>query len=369
MNSRATMSSLTARQRHHDLIVIGGSAGALEALRQIVGKLPRRLPAAMCVVIHTSATSARLLAAILERSGPLPASYPTDGEPIVPGRIYVASPDHHLLIERSTLRVTKGPKENRFRPAVDPLFRTAAHTFGSRVIGVILSGGDGDGTLGLAAVARAGGVTIAQSPDDAIVTGMPASAIEFADVDHVLPADEIPALLSRLVGDSGTKAMVQKGKPKLKSTAGRRQKPDTAEAGGALSPAGVGTRKPPSIFICPECGGPLWESEENGLLRYHCHVGHAFTAEAFVGAQADALEQALWTALRSLEEGAALRRRMAAHARGRGLAAIAERFDDDGDDLEQRAAMVRKALVVEDVPTNKDRPAVIEERARQAAKR
>src|SRR5262245_53740992 len=352
-----------------DLIVIGGSAGALEAARRIVRDLPARLPAAVCIAIHTGRGSAHLMASILERSGRLPASYPADGDELLPGRIYIAPGDYHLLIEPGVIRLARGPKENGFRPAVDPLFRTAAKAYGARAVGLILSRGQNDGTLGLAAISRAGGVTVAQTPGDAIVSGMPESAIEYVDIDYVLPAAQIPALLVKLVSGSRRKPMTRRknGKPGPKGVG--RGKVDPAEAGTDLAVGVPDMAGPPSVFVCPECGGTLWEAEENGLLRYRCHVGHAFTGEALVEQHTDALEYALWTALRSLEESTALRRRMSSHARNRGLSNIAEQFDDEGDDFARRAATVRKALVVDDAATKEDALSkAVATRARRASK-
>jgi two-component system chemotaxis response regulator CheB len=365
------MSGLTAAPAvRRDLVVIGGSAGALEALRRIVKKIPPRLPAAVCIVIHVSPESEQLMASILARSGPLPASYAEDGEPVRPGRIYVARPDHHLLLEPGVLRLARGPKENGFRPAIDPLFRTAAASYGPRTIGIILSGGKDDGTQGMAAIGRAGGVTVAQDPEDAAVPGMPGSAIEFAGVDHVRRADDIPALLAGLVtGARDTRRGPRSGTRPPSNPSGAGAATDPAEAGTDLASGTPDAAGRPSVFICPECGGPLWELGENRLLHYRCHVGHAFTGESLVGAQADALEHALWTALRTLEESAALRRRMAAHARERGMDRIAQRFDEQGDDFDERAAIVRKVAVVEKLEPAEDRQtAAVARRARRATK-
>jgi len=237
-NVRARIGRLRRRTpgTGHDIIVVGGSAGALEALRRIIAGLPRHFQAAIFVVIHSGSGSRQLMAAILERSGPLRASSPDDGDPIVAGRIYVARPDHHLLLERTTIRITKGPKENGFRPAVDPLFRSAARSHGARVIGVILSGGQNDGTLGLAAIKRAGGLTIAQRPDDAIVPSMPESAIQFARADCVLAAAQIPALLLRATGWERKGRMTLRRKGSAVPGGSSHAAVDPVEAGTDLTP-------------------------------------------------------------------------------------------------------------------------------------
>src|SRR5262245_12679783 len=169
---------------HRDIVVVGGSAGAIEALQRIVRDLDNRFCAAIFVVIHTAPGSSGFLPHILERTAVLPSAHPSDGDAIVGGRIYIAPPDHHLLVENGVVRITKGPKENGFRPAVDPLFRTAAEAYGSRVIGVILSGGQDDGTSGLALIKNAGGLAIVQNPLDALVPSMPESALQYVDVDN-----------------------------------------------------------------------------------------------------------------------------------------------------------------------------------------
>src|SRR5919202_4143414 len=182
----------------HDVIVVGASAGGLEALREVVATLPPALPAAVCVVWHMSAESPGLLPEILERAGPLPAAHPEDGEPLQPGRIAVAPPDRHLLLEPGYVRLTRGPKENHFRPAIDPLFRSAAAAYGPRVIGVVLSGALDDGTAGLWTIKDRGGLAVVQDPDDALFAAMPRSALENVDVDARRPVAELGPVLAVL---------------------------------------------------------------------------------------------------------------------------------------------------------------------------
>src|SRR5919199_1747538 len=186
----------------HDVIVVGASAGGLEALREVVATLPPALPAAVCVVWHMSAESPGLLPEILERAGPLPAAHPEDGDLLQPGRIAVAPPNRHLLLERGRLRLTQGPKENRFRPAVDPLFRSAAAAYGPRVIGVVLSGALDDGTVGMQAIKARGGLAVVQDPLDAFVPSMPDNVLAHVAVDAVAPADVLGARLVQFVQQS-----------------------------------------------------------------------------------------------------------------------------------------------------------------------
>jgi two-component system chemotaxis response regulator CheB len=317
-----------------DIIVIGGSAGALASLRPLLRGLPAGLPAAIFVVVHIPPDSPGELAAILGKLGPLPAETAADGGRIRSGRIYVAPPDHHLLVERGHVRVTRGPRENRFRPAVDPLFRTAAAAYGPRVIGVILSGAQDDGVVGLQQIKALGGIAIVQDPAEAEAPSMPESAMRQVSVDHVLRPGDMAAILAGLVGTPVEEVPMANHEPKQ----------DVAEVG--LDALETGRLPgPPSPFTCPECGGALWELREGELIRFRCHVGHAYNGESLVAAQTDGLETAGWTALRALEESAALRRRMAEHARQRGMTAIARSYDEHAEESEARATIVRRVLV------------------------
>jgi two-component system chemotaxis response regulator CheB len=319
----------------HDIIVIGGSAGALAGLKRILRGLPSGFPAAIFVVIHTAADNAGTLPAILNKVGSLRACMAIDDAPIESGTIYVAPPDHHLLVKPGKMQVTRGPRENRFRPAVDPLFRTAAAAYGPRVIGVILSGGQDDGVMGLSHIKRQGGVTIVQDPGEAEVASMPESAIQQIEIDHVLHADDIVAVISGLVRKPIAEDVV---------TANGKSPRDPAEQGtDALDTHNL--PGPPSPFTCPDCGGALWELRDGQMVRYQCHVGHAFSGDALVLAQSDGLEGALWTALRALEESSTLHRRMAAHARERGMTLIADAYEAHAHESEIRAKAVRRILV------------------------
>jgi two-component system chemotaxis response regulator CheB len=321
-----------------DIVVIGASSGGLQAVGELVRGLPVDTPAALFVVIHTSGASTDTLAAILARSGKLPAAVARNGEPIRRGRIYVAQGNHHLLLEPGHVRVVRGPKQNGFRPAVDPLFRTAAKAYGPRTIGVVLSGALDDGTLGLDHIKRAGGRAVVQEPTDALVDSMPLSAIRSVDVDHVVPAGEMGLLLSSLVREP-----VGEGEPTMSHSGGPEQsemQPDALRTGRLEGP--------PSPYTCPECGGTLWESDTGKLLTYDCHTGHGFTAESLVASQTVALEDALWSALRALEEHASLQRRMAEHARRGGLEALGQRYDQRMQAAEERSAIIRQALLRDD---------------------
>jgi two-component system chemotaxis response regulator CheB len=317
------------------IVVIGGSSGALEALRTIVGALPKDLDASFFVTLHTSPGSVGVLDQVLSRLRTLRAEYPDDMAPIQPGVVYLAPPDRHLLVKRNHVRVTRGPRENRFRPAVDPLFRTAAAAYGRRVIGIVLSGGLDDGAAGLGAIKHAGGVAIVQHPGEALVPSMPEAALRHIDVDHVLRASDIPDVVTRLIRDCPeAEDHAMTGTPR----------DDPAEA-GAHDIHHADQMGPPSPFTCPDCGGTLWQSSEGQVLQFHCHVGHRYSSDSLLGAQDDALEQALWTALRALEETTELRRRMARRAHDRGMPVISASYEEQAHETEERAHTIRRVLM------------------------
>ena len=318
-----------------DLVVIGGSAGALEALGRLMDSVPGSIRAALLIAIHRSAELPGGMPSVLARHTPLPVTYAVDGEMFRLGHVYVAPPDHHLLVSADRLRVTRGPREHGLRPAVDPLFRTAARAHGPRTVGVILSGVLDDGIEGLALVKRHGGMAIVQRPEDAAHDAMPAGALARIDVDHVLPADDVGLLLARIAIEPVLPVLLTR--PRRDVTEGG----DCALRGeplpGALQP-----------FVCPECGGALWQSVVAGTAHLQCHVGHGFTMRTLLALQDGKLEQALWAALRTLEEHAALRRRLASRARAGALTATAEAYEREAERSEQRGDTLRGILVEPD---------------------
>ena len=320
-----------------NIVVIGGSVGGLEAARTLLAGLSPTLPASIFIVLHTAAQSPGLLDQVLARASALRVRFPSDGEPIRPGQVYVAPPDRHLLVKRDRVRVTRGPRENRFRPAVDPLFRTAAVAHQQRVIGIVLSGGQDDGAVGLAVIKSNGGLAIVQDPHEATAPGMPQAALRHVQVDHTLPVAEIATLLDQLVRQpvEYREAAMTEREPR-----------DVAEVGGHAIHR-IGKDPPPSPFTCPECGGALWQSVDRELLQFNCHVGHRYSGDALVEAQSEKLEQALWAGLRALEESSELRRRMATHARSRGMGLIANSYDEHAEESEQRAGLIRRVLMPE----------------------
>lgn len=322
-------------------MVIGASAGGLEAVLKVIAELPADLPASVIIVIHTRADTNSYLPQILARRTSLPVEFASHDSPIVGGRIYVAPPDFHVLVTREGLQLSRGPKENGFRPAIDPLFRSASRIKGKRVIGVVLSGGLDDGTYGLQTIKDAGGVTIVQDPEEAIVSGMPQSAIRHVKPDHVTSATNIGKLIAELSGTSetGVNEMARNGEPEPQDPGDLTDVLDMQKCFG-----------PPTGLTCPDCGGALWEIKDGQLFRYRCHVGHQYSSEGLDVEQHEAVEGALWSAARLLEEHAELRRRMAARVRTAGLKSVSKSFEASAHDSQRQAAQLRTLLFTRHTP-------------------
>jgi two-component system chemotaxis response regulator CheB len=317
---------------------VGASAGGMEALEQLVSRLPAGLPAAVFVVWHLSPGIKSVMPSVLSRAGPLPACNPEDGDPIVPGRIYVAPADHHMLVERGYVRVTRGPKENRFRPAVDPLFRSAAYIYGPRVIGIVLSGALDDGTAGLWTVKLRGGTAIVQDPSDAVHRSMPLNALENMAVDYKLPAAEIGELLGALARQEAD------GEPDVPEKERRKTEHEVRIAAekdgldehimsyGELSP-----------FACPECHGVLTLLQEGSIVRFRCHTGHAFSEDSLLNAVTEQVEDRLWDAIRALDETVMMLNALGARFAGTGNTKAAEQCFDKAREAHERSQPLREA--------------------------
>ena len=314
-----------------DIIVAGASAGGVKALQQLACDLPAGLNAAVFVVMHLLPEAESLLPQILGKPGGMPAVQAVNGAPVETGTIYIAPPDRHLLFQNGNLRVVRGPKENRHRPSIDVLFRSAAMTYGRRVIGVVLSGSDDDGTPGLMAIKRHGGITVVQDPADSEYSQMPASAMETVKPGFVLPMAEIGKVLLDLVeGRMGKVDKQAKSKPEEK----------TASEAAAGAPTDVRMLGTPSAFTCPDCNGTLWELEDGDVLQYGCRVGHAYSAGAMIAAQPDVVEKALWAAVRTLEESAAVSRRIAQKS-----AVLRAQLNRQAAEREEHARIIREVLL------------------------
>lgn len=321
-----------------DIMVIGASAGGIEALRALVGGLPKEFAASLFVVLHTAPQSPGILDQILARAGALPAKNAFDKEQIQLGRIYVAPPDHHLLIEPGIVRVTKGPKENRFRPAVDPLFRSAAQTYGPRVVGVILTGGLDDGTAGLWAIKQLGGTSIVQDPEQALSPSMPMSALRHVKVDYILPIEEVAPLLVRL---SNTPAEEEGAEDQMSNEMEIEIK--IAKEAEAIE-AGIRTIGNPSSYACPECHGVLLQLKEGDRIRFRCHTGHAYSTDSLLAEITERIDESLWNSIRSIEESVMLLRHLARHARENN-GGNAEQFEQKAEEAQRRSDLVRQAVM------------------------
>lgn len=309
-----------AESVRRDTIVVGTSLGGLDALNRLLQRLPADLPAAVFIVLHTHASSSGRLPEIFGRVTPLKVTYAVHGEPIELGRVYLAPPDNHLMLDRGYLHVARGPKENGHRPAVDPLFRSAARSYGARVVGVLLTGGLDCGTAGLMMIKAQGGTTIVQDPGEAVQPEMPRNALNHVEIDHVLPLARIGPLLNRL---ARTCAAIP-----------------AAPQNGTPTEIEVATAHPADV-ACPACGGVMHESEVNGLTRFRCHTGHTFSLESLANEQARALEGALWAAVRVLQESEALARRMANYAG----ADMERRFEEKAEAMKHHASRIQRMLL------------------------
>jgi len=321
----------------HDTVVIGASAGGLQALTTLVGRLPPSLEACVLVVMHSASDGTGVLPDILARISALPVAFAAHGDVLKRGQIYIAPPDFHLIVTAGGLAAVHGPRENGFRPAIDPLFRTAARELGPRVIGVVLSGALSDGTYGLSVIKHCGGITVVQDPQDAIIPSMPMSALKYVDIDHVLPAGEIAELIERLTAREGGKGVPAMPGPK-----------EELEPQLASENTEVAEMKelfgPPSALTCPDCGGALWEVQEGRVVRYQCHVGHQYAPENLEGEQRDAIDSALWSAVRALEEHAELKMRMARRAAESGLGVVSEGFAAGAREAHEQAQRIKSVL-------------------------
>ena len=330
-----------------DIVAIGGSTGSLESIEQIVSTLPSDFPASIFVVVHLSTDFPSTLHERISRAGLLPATEAVDGEPIRHGHIYVARPDYHLELESGRMRVLRGPRENRHRPAIDPLFRSAAREFGTRVVGIILSGFHDDGAVGLYAVRQRGGIAIVQDPRDASSPQMPASAIRYANPAYVLRTHKIGPKLIQLAQSTPEHIAMPNKKSKRKNfihqVSGKTSRQAEANLNSRYNDEGEGS---PSVFACPECHGVLWELKNGDMVRFRCRVGHSYTHDSLAGGLSESAEAALWAAMRALEEKAAMQRRVA--DRLGPSDASARRLRDQSSADEASARIIREMILGRD---------------------
>ena len=320
---------------YHHVITIGTSAGGVAALQILISQLPKNLPASIHIVQHLSGEASSNLPALLNKVSKLPVAFAKNEETIKAGRIYLAPPDFHLMLEYGRLRVVRGPRENRMRPAIDPLFRSAAVIYRSYATGIILTGMLDDGTAGLQAIKACGGMTIAQKPEDAEYSSMPKSAIANVEVDYIVPLQNIAEIIQKRVRQT----------PSIISEVPADLLLEMPISENAITPpqtmAKIGQ---PVAHSCPSCGGPLWQIGEQKTLRYRCHVGHAFTGRTLVEEQNEATEKALWIALRTLEERSRLLKSMSNRYAQKGANSLAQIHRERANEAAEHAVSIRNLI-------------------------
>lgn len=325
-----------------DLVVVGASTGGVEALRVLVANLPSGFSAAVLIVMHIGMRDS-ILPSILASVSILPVRQARHGDLVEAGRILLAPPDQHLTLVRqgNACRVVlaRTAKENYTRPAIDPLFRSAAATFGQRAIGVILTGNLDDGTAGLATIKACGGLAIVQDPDEARAVSMPKSAIAHVEVDYVLRLDEISPVLVRLVQE----AIEGNATIPLEEEVPQWVRLENNFAVQGVEMDSLERLAKPSTYTCPECHGALWELTNQAPRRFRCHTGHAYSEGTLIVLQVEKVEDAIWTAMRALQERKMLMRRMAEDALAR------ERFEESADYTVQADEAERSAEVLRDM--------------------
>jgi two-component system chemotaxis response regulator CheB len=319
---------------HRDIIVIGASAGGVAVLLEMARRLPRDLPATVLVVVHIGAHESTL-PELMNAAGPLTAVHPRNGDRLERGRIFVAPPDHHLLIVGNHVRLTRDAKENHARPAIDPLFRSAAIAHGTRTIGVVLSGRLDDGTAGLQAIRACGGLIVVQDPRDAEESAMPSSAIDNVPVDHVVTCETLADTLAMLVRQPAGAAV------NVPQRVACEQQLSQGEGDTMENLDAIGT---PSKIVCPECNGVLWEIRDAKPRRFRCHTGHAFTAASLVYTQRTKMDEALWNALRAMEERVALLRSLASTHHQTGNAREGDRLEREATHLSRHTRQLQQMV-------------------------
>lgn len=320
------------------IIVIGASAGGFEAMKTIVKNLPADFQTPVFIVWHMSPDIRGILPQVLNKENKIHAAHAYNNERIKPNRIYIAPPDHHLLVEKDKVLVTHGPKENRFRPAVDPLFRSAAYAYGNGVIGVILSGALDDGTAGLWAIKHYGGTAIVQDPLDAEVSSMPENAMRQVHVDYCVGASEIANLLVRLsreeVNKNTTVMKDEQTKKEIAIAIGENALKEGVLGFGELSP-----------LTCPECQGVLVRLQNDQIIRYRCHTGHAYSADTLLEAITERIESSLYSAIRGMDESSLLLNHLGDHLAETNQPKLAAVYFKKAREAQEKSTLVRTAVL------------------------
>jgi two-component system, chemotaxis family, protein-glutamate methylesterase/glutaminase len=320
---------------NRDIVAIGTSAGGVAALLYLVKQFPSDFPAAVLITIHVPSDFRSGLDEVLTRAGPLPASFGSDGDPLKPGRIYLAPPDRHLIAEGDQLALGTGPPENWARPAIDPMLRSVAVCCGPRAIGLVLTGTLCDGASGLHSISHCGGIAVVQDPTEAAFAEMPLRALNQGDPHYVVSLSEIPSLLANLVHQPAGDPMPIPERLKFEVKVAR-------GAGSSIEELEqIGRR---SVLSCPQCGGVMWEIEDGDLLRYRCHVGHALSSEAMSTGISDKVREALYVALRALDEQAALADKLHERASDQGRNLTADRWIQRKEEADRQREVIQTAI-------------------------
>jgi len=320
------------------IIVIGASSGGFEALKRIIRELPADFNASVFIVWHMSPDVPGILPQVLNRINRIYAAHAYNGEDIKSNRIYISRPDHHLLIRNGKVRVTHGPKENRFRPAIDPLFRSAAYTYTNRVIGVILSGALDDGTAGLWTVKQYDGIAIVQDPLDAEVSSMPRNAMRQVKVDHSVPVSEMAKLLVRICKEP----LIER--PEVMKDEQTKKEIEIAAEENALE-KGLMNFDDLTPFTCPQCHGVLSRSYNGDLVRYRCHTGHAYTVDALMESLTEKVEDYLYNSMRGMDETIILLNHLGDHYAEANQPQLAALFFKKAKQAGDRSQLVRKGAM------------------------
>lgn len=323
--------------RHRDVIAIGASAGAFHVLMDLAARLPADLPAAVLIALHIGSHPSDL-PKLLGARGPNPAVFPDSGQPLRPGMIYVAPPDHHILLHDDAIQLSRGPKEHHARPAIDPLFRSVALARGSRAIAVVLSGRLDDGTAGAQAIKQCGGIVMVQDPADSEHPSMPASVLENVEVDHCVPRALLADILIRLIGAPAAAPV------RVPAWIAREQRVSEGEADPMEDLNQIGK---PSVFACPDCDGVLWEIMDSKPKRFRCHTGHAFSLRSLEHTQATNTNRALWSAIRALQERETLLTVLVADNRQSGNDAEVARVEAQLREVSEQTARLHEIAVAE----------------------
>jgi two-component system, chemotaxis family, protein-glutamate methylesterase/glutaminase len=332
-----------------EIVVMGGSAGAAEAVAQILQALPADFPAAVLVALHLAPTSHEWLASVLRRDSRLPVTSPTGEQSIEAGRVYAARPDHHLIVKDGRVLTNRGPHENLWRPSIDVLFRSAAVAYGNRAIAVLTSGELDDGTSGLQAIKACGGTTVVQNPDGAPFPAMLQTALANVIVDHSPSLRDIPQLLVRLVREPlGPAVAIPES---LRKEARMVEAPESA-------PRLMLEGGPPIELSCPECGGPVWRDKSDGA-QLRCLVGHAFHLKSFASDTDERIDRTLWAAIRMFEQRVNISRMLAQQERSQGREKRAQLYDARAEESHDHAQRLRELhlngrAMLDELPARKE---------------